>query len=138
MGGTAAMGHMRAAGGLYYDAGTTVAVSVDGSDLRRVTPPNTISEYCAAAACGLTFPRDVLRTASGKVYVADTDGDRIVELTNPVAPVVVAGMSGSASVVADVAIASARFTGPSGIAMDPYGDLIVVDHDSHCVLRVRF
>jgi sugar lactone lactonase YvrE len=132
-------------------------VAVDGSGtvyvadelnhvLRKITSAGLVSTLAgtpgvAGAANGtgvsarFTNPRGVAVDVSGNVYVAD-EGNQLIRKVNPAGVVTTmaggSGISGSA----DGDAASARFNGPSGIAVDGGGNVYVADEDNHTVRMV--
>jgi DNA-binding beta-propeller fold protein YncE len=89
----------------------------------------------AATSAWLNLPTDVVVDAkTGVVYVADSANHRIRRLT---AALTVETYSGDGvPVCRDGAIGQARFAGPSGLALDGAGNLIVADRLNHRIRRI--
>jgi hypothetical protein len=125
------------AGGVFF-SDHLLSVQLSGDNVRAVAlPGGTISDYPATFnASDFTFPRDMVSAPDGTLYVADTDGHRVVKVTSGGGVTGVIGVTATGSFVTGNS-STARLKSPSGIALDPFGDLIVVDHDAYCIGRIR-
>lgn len=128
-------------GGITFgpDGALYVADLADGT-IRRVAKPGNGPYTVSTYAGGFSSPYLVTCGPDGALYVADTGNNRICRVTasSPGQPVVttVAG-SGQAGLV-DGPATIARFSGPTGLAFDAQGDLLVADHGNFCVRRISF
>ena len=86
-------------------------------------------------AARFNSPSAIAVAADGAVYVADTGNHTIRRIATDGMVSTLAGLAASAG-AADGRGAAARFNGPSSIAVDAQGDLIVADTENHIVRRV--
>ncbi|HUL53452.1 MAG TPA: immunoglobulin domain-containing protein [Opitutaceae bacterium] len=89
-----------------------------------------------AAVAQFAYPSGVAVDGAGNCYVADTDNHTIRQITPAGTVSTIAGLA-SASGTADGVGAAARFTYPTGIAVDASGNLYVADTNNHTI-RVAF
>jgi sugar lactone lactonase YvrE len=87
----------------------------------------------AGAAALFTSPNGVAVDASGNLIVADFGNQRIRKIT-PAGGVTT--LAGGSIGFADGTGAAARFTSPSGIAVDPAGNVIVVDYGNQRIRKI--
>ncbi len=87
------------------------------------------------SAARFSWPRDLVLGTDGFLYVTDAGNNciRKVSLTGEVTTFV--GQMGARG-TADGIGSAARFDGPMGIALDPYGNLIVSDTNNFTVRRI--
>ena len=143
--------------GRYYDdLGLGVEVDHDGSvivadrknrAIRRITPDGTVTTIAGDNGRGVRDgpgwtaqferPTDVAIASDGAIYVADSDGHRIRKIAPDGMVTTVAGggpTAGSRSSEGvwgsfrDGPADEARFAYPHRIALDPYGDLFIIEH----------
>ena len=86
------------------------------------------------ASAAFMAPFAVVVDASGNVYVADAGNDRIRKITPAGVVSTVAGDGTSG--FADGPAASARFNGPSGLALDAAENLYVVDQRNNRIRKI--
>lgn len=89
----------------------------------------------AASAARFSAPAALAADVHGAVFVADSGGHAIRRIQADGTVTTVAGLPGTAG-NANGAAALARFTAPSGIALDPAGNLYVADTGNHVIRRI--
>lgn len=87
------------------------------------------------AAARFKHPSGVAVDAAGTLYVADAGNHTIRKITADGAVSTLAGKAGSAG-SADGAGATARFSSPSGVAVDAAGTLYVTDAGNHTIRKI--
>lgn len=113
--------------------------------IRKITPAGVVSTLAGLGTAGFEngastvarfyFPSGVAVDASGNVYVADTNSQRIKKITPSG---VVSTFAGSGAVGAgDYTGVSATFNFPRGIAIDASGNLYVGDVDSNKIRKIN-
>jgi hypothetical protein len=82
-------------------------------------------------------PQGIAADATGNVYFAEINGSVVRKIDASGAVTVVAGIPGSAGFSGDGGPAtSAQLSGPRGIAIDPFGNLLIADYNNRRVRRV--
>lgn len=82
------------------------------------------------------YPRGLAVGKKGELYIADTNNNRIRELT-PEGRVITLAGTGTADFM-DGGAAVARFNAPVGIAVDDEGTLYVADSKNHRIRKISF
>jgi uncharacterized protein (TIGR03437 family) len=91
----------------------------------------------AAASAQLNFPVSVTADTSGNVYIADFNNNVIRKVSAAGVISTVAG-NGTAGYSGDGGPAtSAQLSGPTGVALDPAGNLFIADSANHSVRKVN-
>jgi len=128
------------ASGNIYVADTTVHA------IRKVTPAGIISNYAgnfnskgstdgSASAAKFSNPRGLAMDSAGNLYVADT-GNHVIRKITPTGLVsTFAGLAGSSGST-DGAGTTARFYGPTGVAVDAAGNVYVADSSNSTVRKI--
>jgi len=131
--------------GLAADAHGNLFV-VDGNNhtIRKITPAGVVTTLAGSpgqpgssdgtgSAARFKYPNGLTVDGSGNLYVADNGNNTIRKIT---AEGVVSTLAGTAGVWgnADGMGADAQFGGPSGLALDPSGNLIVAE-GGNCLIR---
>ena len=88
----------------------------------------------AGACASFNTPRGVAILLNGSIVVADTDNNRIRLVTLDGNVTTLAG--GDSSGFADGTTTNARFSSPTGIAVLPYGNIVVADTDNNRIRHV--
>jgi hypothetical protein len=124
--------------GLATDSAGNLYVADSGNcTIRKISPSAGVStlagdpSHCGSsdgmgAAVGFSGPAGVAVDSGGNVYVADRGNDTIRKVTPAGVVTTVAGMAGMTGST-DGMGAAARFSSPSGVAVDSAGDLYVSD-----------
>ncbi len=129
--------------GVTIDATSTIIVADGGSNRIHSISLGNIATIIAGSFVGSTdgdratakfnAPEDVAIDASGNIIVADRDNHRIRKITlDP--DVMVSTIAGSSNGLTDGTGTMAKFSFPSGVAIDALGNIIVADRGNN---RIR-
>lgn len=133
--------------GIASDAfGTSFVADRDNHVIRWIAPDGTVGTLAGLAgapggadgtgrAARFSSPRGVATNADGTVYVADTGNHTIRMVTSAGVVTTVAGLAGTPGGV-DGTGAAARFSSPSGLAVDTAGNLYVADSGNHAIRKI--
>jgi len=128
-------------------AGNLYICDYDNARLRKVTPNGVITTHAGngsfafsgdggpAVSAGLA-PAGVAVDASGNVFIADYDNNRIRRVSAATITTVAGG--GPEGAIGDGPATSAYVNGPSGIALDSSGNVFVAEGGSSRVRKVTF
>lgn len=136
-----------------FDSPSGVAVDTSGNvyvadsnnhRIRKITPAGVVSTLAGdgtsafadgtGTAARFTWPYGVAVDATGTVYVADTNGNRIRKITSAGVVTTLAG-SGSGG-YSDGSGTAASFNRPYGVAVTAAGTVYVADTDNHRIRRI--
>ncbi|MBI4625811.1 MAG: hypothetical protein HY736_21645, partial [Verrucomicrobia bacterium] len=129
------------------DGGGNVFVADKGNNtIRRITPAGVVTTLAGAAgnsggadgtggAARFTAPLGVAVDSGGNLFVTDSGNCTIRRITPAGVVTTLAGAAGSVG-SADGIGSAARFTGPSGVAVDGSGNVFVADPGNGTVRRV--
>lgn len=132
---------------LAVDAAGTVFVADTGNDLiRKINPAGDVTTLAGLAgayghADGIGqnarffFPRQIAVDRSGNIYVPDNGNHVIRKITPDGAVTTLAGMAGVRG-SADGTGSAARFELPSGVAVDPAGNVLVADSGNQTIRKI--
>ena len=143
--GTGASAQFKCPHGVAVDASGNVYVADRYNHcIRKITPAGAVTTLAGSGTEGFAdgtsvaaqfkHPYGVAVDASGNVYVADTNNDRIRKITPAGAVTTLAG--GNNSGFADGVGAAARFTTPTGITIDAAGNLYVAEYNNQRIRRI--
>lgn len=118
--------------------------------IRRITTDGIIRRVAGTYANGfsgdggpatnaaLSFPRDIALDSANNIYFCDTGNDRVRRIdaiTNTILTVAGTGVKGFSG---DNGLAVlANLSSPTGIAVDPTGNLYIADTDNQCIRYVN-
>lgn len=133
--------------GVAADAAGNVYIADSGNNtIRKTAPDGTVTTFAGTAgvagsadgvgtAATFNFPTGIATDASGNVYVADFANHTIRKITPAGAVTTLAGTGGLAG-YADGTGAAARFSRPSGLAVDGAGSVYVADSDNQVIRKI--
>jgi uncharacterized protein (TIGR03437 family) len=148
-GGPAASASLKAPEGVAVDtAGNLYIADRDNYRIRKVSTNGIITTFAGngtqgfsgdggpALSASLNRPADLAFDNEGNLYVADTDNQRIREITTDGIIRTVAG-TGNPNFTGDGGLAiSATFRNPSAIAIDPARNIYIADADNNRLRRI--
>ena len=137
-----------------FDAGSSSAICVDNignlylvhqNTIKKITPNGNVSDIAGSylnfgfadgygSSALFNFPRDIAVDINGFIYVADTGNNRIRKITSWGEVTTIAG-SGIAGYADSNSTSTAQFNGPSGLAINPTGDIIYVSDTGNYKIR---
>ena len=137
--GTGASAHFSSPAGMTSDpAGTTLYVLDGASALRKIVVASAAVSTLAGgtlngfadgtgSAARFSSPKGLAVAADGSIYVADTGNRAVRKVTAAGVVTTLAGGYGLGYGIIDGLGSNAQFSGVSGIALTPAGDLLVAD-----------
>jgi len=131
-------------------AGNAYVTDTENSTIRKITPAGVVTTFAGSAgnidsldgtgtAARFDHPEGIASDATGNLYVADTGNNTIRKIT-PAG--IVTTVAGSAiydprpQTLIDGTGSAARFSSPSGIAVDAAGIIYVADTDNHSIRKI--
>jgi sugar lactone lactonase YvrE len=128
-------------------AGNIYVADAGNHTVRKVTPEGVVTTWAGAAgvqgttddtggAARFHTPGGVAASPEGVLYVADTGNNTIRQVSATAVVTTLAGMAAPLGASADGMGAAARFSRPTGIAVDLTGNLAVADTDNHTVRTI--
>jgi len=133
--------------GVATDSAGNVYVADSGNNtIRSITPTGVVttlagtagmsgSTDASGAAARFNGPRGIASDAAGTLYVADSGNNTIRKITPTGAVTTLAGTAG-ASGSTDASGAAARFSGPTGVAIDSANNVYVADTNNHTIRKI--
>ena len=127
-------------------AGNVYVADTNNSVIRKITMGGVVTTLAGAArsdgsrdgtgsAAQFWYPQGVAVDNAGNVYVADTDNQTIRKITNSGVVTTLAGLAGVAGSVDGVGNA-ARFSAPTGVAVDSAGNVYVADKGNQTIRKI--
>jgi hypothetical protein len=142
---------------LYQPTGSAVDASGDifiadaaSNVIREITPDGVIHRFAgtgtegsalsgtAAASAQLDQPEAVAANAAGDIFIADTDSNRVLEVSpkGSIMSVIASGTPGYAGDGQPGTAAQVELDQPSGLAVDAKGNLYIADSANNVIRRV--
>jgi sugar lactone lactonase YvrE len=132
-------------GSLTVDAAGNIYVGDNGTDrVRKVTPTGVVTTFAGSGELAFAdgmgpdasfwTPEGIAIDATGNLYVADQNHNRIRKVTPATAVTTVAGSGAEA--FADGTGTAASFDWPAGIALDSAGNVYVGDSGNHRIRKM--
>ncbi|WP_164976122.1 SMP-30/gluconolactonase/LRE family protein [Oleiharenicola lentus] len=133
--------------GVAVDAAGNVYVADYGNHvIRQISAAGVVSTYAGSeglsgamdgsgSSARFNYPRDLAIDTAGNLYVADT-GNHVVRRIAPGGAVTTLAGSLGVPGSTDATGSSARFSGPSGVAVDANGNVYVADTNSSTVRKI--
>ena len=115
-------------------AGNVYVADTSNNLIRKITTAGAVSTI-GNAATGIALPWGVAVSGAGDVYVANTDDHTIRKISAGGVVTTVAGSHGVPG-FADGPSDVARFTNPTGVAVDGAGNLYVADSSNSIVRKI--
>ncbi|OYU95780.1 MAG: hypothetical protein CFE21_11625 [Bacteroidetes bacterium B1(2017)] len=126
-------------------AGNVYVADQFNNRIRKVTPAGVVSTFAGDGFIGTTdgagniarfnFPTGVAVDAAGNVYVADQYNHRIRKVSPSAVVSTVCGSVAGAGYIDGIS-SVAQFNLPTGIAVDPFGNIYVADYNNHVIRKV--
>src|SRR5439155_1433281 len=127
-------------------AGNVYVADSGNRTIRKVTAEGVVTTLAGLAgfsgsmdgtrsAARFAGPTGVAVDSAGNVYVADAGNNTIRKVTPEGVVMTLAGLAGSPG-SADGTGSEARFTYPTGVAVESTGNVYVADRDNHTIRRV--
>ena len=114
--------------------------------IRKITPAGVVTTLAGSGSYGFKdgtgkaasfyHPFGVAVDHLDNVYVTESAGNRVRKITSAGVVTTLAGSKSGAKGTTDAVGSSARFSGPSGIAVDHAGILYVAEIDNHRIRRI--
>ena len=146
--GTGAAARFNAPSGVAVDAAGTLYVADQGNHtIRRISAAGVVTTLAGSAgspgsangtgaAARFYAPYNVAVDAAGTLYVAEFNNNTVRRVTAAGVTTTLAGTAGSPG-SADGTGAAARFSAPTGVAVDAAGAVYVADYSSHTIRVIR-
>lgn len=126
-------------------AGAAYVADSENGVIRRIDPDaaHTTSTFAGVPVTGTTdgpgdkarllWPQQIALDSKGTLYIADAGNDRI-RMVLPTGEVKT--LAGSTAGLQDGPVAEAKFQYPSGVAVDPEGNVYVADSDNQRIRKI--
>lgn len=123
-----------------FRTGDPANLVIGQPDLETAAPNVDTRSSAIPSHTSLAFPKGIALDAAGNLYVADSGNHRVLRYPRPVdqigriGPDLVIGQANFVSSVS-AAVTMSSLNSPSGVAIDPDGNIFVADSGNHRVLQ---
>ncbi len=128
------------------NTGNVFVAEYYGHTIRKITPAGVVSTVAGLAgsagsadgagnAARFNYPAGVAVDSAGNLYVTDCFNDTIRKITPDGVVSTLAGLAGTSG-SANGTGSTARFNGPTGLAVDATGNIYVADYGNHTIRMV--
>jgi DNA-binding beta-propeller fold protein YncE len=128
-------------------AGNLYIADVNNDVIEKVTPSGTLSIIAGTGSSGapipgpatsspLDVPRGLAVDSSGNLIIADSDNSVVEKVTPSGTLSIIAGRSGSSGAPIPGPATSSPLDGPTGVAVDPAGNLYIADEGNNQIYKV--
>jgi len=117
--------------------GNIYVADMFGNRVRKLDAAGNVSTF-ANIANGTNFwlPTGITTDFNGNVYLADRRNNRVVQIDPSGTATLLGGSSEGYNNGTSGVSSTAQFAQPSDIAVDPQGDIFVVDRKNHCIRKI--
>lgn len=145
--GTGSAASFASPSGIVVDAADNLFIADTGNHIiRKITPSGVVSTFAGLAgvsgsangtgsAARFNSPIGLALDGAGNIFVADSDNNTIRKITPGKVVTTVAGLAGVTGSTDGVG-ASARFSGPRGVAVDNSGNIFVADTFNDTIRKI--
>jgi streptogramin lyase len=144
--GTGAAARFNGPSGVAVDGAGNVFVADSDNTIRKITPTRAVTTFAGTAdstgssdgtgaTARFSSPSGVAVDGAGDVFVADSDNNTIRKITPTRAVTTFAGTADSTG-SSDGTGATARFSSPSGVAVDGAGNVFVADSGNNTIRKI--
>jgi len=145
--GTGAAARFQTPRGVAVDgAGNVYVADTQNSTIRKITPAGLVTTLAGSAgnatsadgtgaAARFNYPFGLTSDSAGDLWVADTSNSTIRAITPAGVVTTIAGLAGNTGSIGGPG-ASARFSLPTGVAVDIHGNLFIADYNNSLLREI--
>jgi sugar lactone lactonase YvrE len=123
-------------------AGNLFVTDADNFLIRKITPAGVVTTFAGStegavdgtgSAAKFSYAAGIAIDASGNLYLADENNQKVRKITSTG---IVTTLMGTTNGFVDGDAATARFSYPTGVAVDASGNIYVADKDNHRIRKI--